>query len=128
MEMNVTRSDESLFRRIGGEPVVEKLVASLYERVLGDPELAPFFATTPMDRLRRMQCEFLAIALGEKPELGSWDLSCAHGSRGITAEHFSRFVSHLLDALAELGVSLDDACDVASRLSVVERDVTGESY
>lgn len=128
MQADTTRAEESLFQRIGGEPVVASLVASLYRRVLDDPELAPFFAATPMDRLRRMQCEFLAIALGEEPQLGSWDLSCAHGGRGITAEHFARFVSHLLDALAELGVSLDDASAVASRLSVVQRDVTGESY
>ncbi len=30
------------------------------------------------------------------------------------------------DALAEAGVSMDDACAVANRLAIVERDVTGE--
>jgi hemoglobin len=125
---DVHKPGESLYQRIGGAPVVERLIASLYERVDADAELAPFFAKTPMDRLRRMQCEFFAVALDAEPELGAWDLSRAHSGRGVTAEHYTRFVAHLLDALVAVGVSLEDACAVASRLSVVQRDVTGDAY
>lgn len=125
---SMQKPGESLYQRIGGAPVVERLITSLYERVQADAELAPFFARTPMDRLRRMQCEFFAVALDTEPKLGAWDLSCAHSGRGITAEHYTRFVAHLLEALQAVGVPLDDACAVASRLSVVQRDVTGEAY
>lgn len=116
----------TLFERIGGKPVVERVVASLYERVLSDPELAPFFAKTTMERQLHMQREFLAVALGESTEMEAWDLARAHGGRGIAAEHYVRFVRHLTDALGEAGVSMDDACAVANRLAIVERDVTGE--
>lgn len=116
----------TLYERIGGAPVVERLVVSLYDRVQRDPDLAPFFAHTPMDRLRHMQREFFAVALGDPTALDAWDLARAHGGRGIAAEHYVRFVGHLTDALAEVGVSMDDACAVANRLAVVERDVTGE--
>lgn len=116
----------SLYERIGGAPAVERLVAALYERVQRDPELAPFFAKTPMDRLRHMQREFLAVALGEETDSEAWDLARAHGGRGIQAEHYVRFVRHLVEALTDIGVSMDDAGAVANRLAIVERDVTGE--
>ena len=116
----------TLYERIGGAPAVERVVTSLYDRVLADPELASFFANTPMDRLRHMQREFIAVALGNETEMEAWDLARAHGGRGIQAEHYVRFVRHLTDALAEIGVSMDDACAVANRLAIVERDVTGE--
>lgn len=119
---------DTLYSRIGGAPVVERVIDALYERVQRDPELAPFFAATPMDRLRHMQREFFAVALGEDASWGAWELTRAHGGRGITAQHYSRFVSHLLEALAQVGVDSIDAQDVVTRLSVVQRDVTGESY
>ena len=116
----------TLYERIGGAPVVDRLVTALYDRVQRDPELAPFFANTPMDRLRHMQREFIAVALGNESEMEAWDLARAHGGRGIVSEHYVRFVRHLVDAMTDVGVSMDDACAVANRLAIVERDVTGE--
>ena len=49
-----------LFERIGGEQVIAKLILQLYDRVVADPELKPFFKDTSIDKLRRMQREFLA--------------------------------------------------------------------
>jgi len=123
MPTTTPAAGDSLHERIGGAPVVERLVVSLYERVQRDPELAPFFANTPMDRLHR---EFFAVALGDETEMEAWDLARAHGGRGIQAEHFVRFVRHLTDTLTDVGVSMDDACTIANRLAIVERDVTGE--
>lgn len=126
MPTTTPAAGNTLYERIGGAPVVERLVTALYDRVLRDPVLAPFFASTPMDRLRHMQREFFAVALGSDTEMEAWDLARAHAGRGIAAEHYVRFVGHLTDALAEIGVSMDDACAVANRLAIVERDVTGE--
>lgn len=126
MATTTPAAGSTLYERIGGAAVVDRLVTSLYDRVLRDSELAPFFANTPMERLRHMQREFFAVALGDDTEMDAWDLARAHGGRGIAAEHYVRFVRHLTDALAEVGVSLDDACAIANRLAIVERDVTGE--
>ncbi len=54
----------ALFDRVGGEQGVRNLVRSFYDRVLRDPELAPFFEDASIDRLYSMQYEFFAAALG----------------------------------------------------------------
>ncbi len=126
MHTTTPAAGKTLYERIGGAPVVDRLVTALYDRVQRDPDLAPFFANTPMDRLQHMQREFFAVALGSETEMEAWDLARAHGGRGIAAEHYVRFVRHLTDALTDVGVSMDDACLVANRLAIVERDVTGE--
>jgi hemoglobin len=45
-------------------PTVDELIEAFYVRVLADPLLAPFFQDTPLDRLRKMQKELFAMALG----------------------------------------------------------------
>jgi hemoglobin len=126
MQTTTPATGKTLYERIGGAPVVDRVVTSLYERVQRDPELAPFFANTPMDRQRHMQSEFIAVALGNESGMEAWDLARAHGGRGIASEHYVRFVRHLVDALSDIGVSMEDAVAVANRLAIVERDVTGE--
>ena len=55
--------ESSLFDRIGGHDKINVLIDRLYERILQDSLLAPFFADTPMDKLRAMQKEFFSVAL-----------------------------------------------------------------
>jgi len=52
------------FERVGGEQGVKDLVRAFYDRVLVDPELAPFFEDSAIERLLAMQSEFFAAALG----------------------------------------------------------------
>lgn len=118
----------SLYERLGGEPAVETMVKALYDRVLADTDLRPFFANTPMDKQRAMQHEFLCAALGGPMAYTGKPLSHAHQGRGITTWHFARFAQHLLDALREMGVSEEDADAVISRLNAYANEITGTSY
>ena len=45
----------TLYERIGGEATVARMMDSFYERVLADPELAPFFAGVSLQKVRSMQ-------------------------------------------------------------------------
>ena len=59
-----------------------------YNRVLSDPELAPFFEASDIDKLRRMQREFFSVALGGPIRYDGQSLSYAHHGRGIRRTHF----------------------------------------
>src|SRR3954463_11024837 len=113
------------FERIGGEPAVSLLIDRFYERVQADPVLAPFFRDSSMDRVRRMQKEFFALALDGPPAYTGMRLSHAHSGRGITVRHFSRFAGHLLETLRELPLDEREVLGVIDRLNIHADDITG---
>ncbi len=116
----------TLYERIGGEEVMRSLIAAFYDRVLADPVLEPFFHDVSMDRLRRMQREFLAAALDGPVSVSEIDIAYAHHNRGITLHHFNKFTQHLLKVLEFMGVDEDDRMEVIRRVSTYVDDVTGE--
>jgi len=124
--MNV--STISLYERLGGEAAIDAVVKALYDRVLADDELKPFFEHTPMERQRAMQHEFLCAALGGPMSYTGKPLAHVHQGRGIKTRHFAKFVQHVLDSLRDLGISEEDADAVISRLNTFANEITGLSY
>jgi hemoglobin len=118
----------SLYDRLGGEPAIESLVVAFYVRVMGDPKLAPFFRGTSIEKLHGMQREFFAMALGGPVKYTGRPIAHVHHGRGITTEHFSRFVGHLTATLEDLGASKDDVADVIKRVNSHANEVLGISY
>ena len=123
--MGVDDHDKSLYGRVGGEAVIEQLVTAFYERVLGDPELAPFFRGTKMDKLRSMQREFFAAALGGPMTYSGKPLSHVHDGRGITTRHLTRFVDHLLETLRESNLDQRDVDEIVTRVSRYSDEIVG---
>jgi hemoglobin len=97
----------NLYDRLGGDDAMAAIVVEFYDRVRADESLAPFFAHAPMDRLRRMQREFLAASLGGPTRYSGGELSVVHGKMAIKPQHFSRFVAHFLDTLVDRGTDED---------------------
>jgi hemoglobin len=116
---------ESLFDRIGGDLAIAKLVEAFYDRVLADPELAPFFNATSMDTLVRMQHEYFAAALGGPEAYSGIALRAAHSGRGIGERHYARFAGHLLDTLNDALTDPDDVAEISNRLTMHADDIVG---
>jgi len=119
----MTEQDSSLYERIGGEKAIDSMVVSCYERVLQDPELAPFFLDTPIDKLRHMQKEFFSSALGGPIRYTGRPVLHAHQGLGITRHHFQRFAEHLLDTLGGFPLSDQDRYDIIARVNTYQDDV-----
>jgi len=122
----VTDHDASLYDRIGGEATLPPLVGAFYERVLADPELAPFFADASLERIRNMQREFFGAALGGPIRYSGRSLVEVHAGRGIRVRHFARFVEHLLETLQTLEIDDDDVYEVIARVNTYVDQITGE--
>lgn len=118
---------EKLFDRLGGAASIASLVEEMYRRVLADPDLAPFFAHVSMERLKRMQFQFLASALDGPIEYTGAELSSIHRDRGITGQHFARFCGHFADAMEAQGSSSRDIDQALGRLATFKDKITGES-
>ncbi len=117
---------DSLFNRLGGASGVAEIVQEMYRRVLDDPELAAFFENVPMDRLHRMQFQFIAAALDGPVEYTGAELNAIHRGRGITAHHFAKFCSHFTDAVEAYGATPRDVDDALGRLATYKDQITGE--
>lgn len=124
--MNAT--EPTLYDRLGGELAIDALTKSFYDRVLADIELKPFFEHTSMEKLRAMQREFLCAALDGPVIYTGKPLAYAHQGRGITSQHFAKFVQHFLASLRDFGVSDDDADEVIARLNTRANEILGNSY
>lgn len=117
--------EPTLYERIGGEAGIARLMGDFYDRVLADPELAPFFAGIEMDKLRRMQREFFAAALGGPAHYAGRSLAEAHAGLGIGLRHLRRFLDHLFETLQAHGVTEVDAYEVVSRINLYADEITG---
>lgn len=98
----------SLFQRIGGEAAVGATVIKLYDKILDDALLAPFFENSDVDVLRRSQQAFVTFAFGGPNQYTGRNLRAAHEKSvkaGLSDEHFDRVAVHLASAMRELGVA-----------------------
>jgi len=105
---------ESLFDRLGGQGAIEAVVAALYERVLADAELAPFFRGADMALLERKQTEFLGQAFGGPATYKGPSMKQVHAAMQIEPRHFDRVANHLAATLESLGVAQELIREVLS--------------
>lgn len=118
---------ETIYEKIGGSPIIERLVTAFYQRVLADPLLSPFFATTSIDKLKKMQIAFFTIALGgPEPDL-SISLYESHRGRGIQRHHLTQFTKHLMDTLQEIGIEQENATKVYQRIATYSDEILGDA-
>jgi hemoglobin len=94
----------TIYDSIGGSPAVRAAVDAFYARVLSDGQLAPFFTSVNLDRLKTHQRAFIAAAVGGPEIYSGRDMHAAHAGLEITDADFDAVVAHLVDTLAGLGV------------------------
>ena len=122
----------SVYEQIGGKPAVSAAVDGLYERLLADPVIAPYFAGTDMNRQKHHMRAFMAAALGGSDVYAGRDMSSAHTDLGVTHAVFDRVVGHLVDTLVALGVPGEIIQAIGDRLAplrdqIVTMDVEREA-
>lgn len=115
-----------LYEEIGGATVLRTAVAVLYQRVLADPALAPWFVGVDMVRLRAHQHAFLTSALGGPNVFAGRDLADAHKGLHVSAAAFDRLTEHLTAVLRDLGVAPDAVAEVSGRLEALRPLVVDE--
>ena len=123
----MSKKQQTLFERLGGEAAIAELIHDFYDRVLADPELKPFFKHTSIDKLRRMQREFFSAVLDGPINYTGRPLSHVHHGRGITKHHFALYVNHLLDTLRDCGINDHDVNEIIGRINTYADEITGDT-
>lgn len=117
--------NQTLYERLGGKMGVYAVVDRMYDLLVADPALQPYFSTTDMDRLRQHQAAFLSFAFGG-PAYAAPDVSHAHKGLSIQSEHFDLMIDHLVTVLLDLGIGDEEINGVVDRLYSFKQHVVGQ--
>jgi len=113
------------YTNIGGQRTIQAATDSFYRRVLEDESLRDFFDSTDMAHLRAGQSMFVSMLLGGREVYTGKEIGAAHAhsrAKGLTAQHFDRFLMHFRAALDEVGVKPHKAEKVLELLEA-QRDI-----
>jgi hemoglobin len=107
----------TIYDGIGGKAAVAATVDALYDRILGDPLLAPYFRGVAMPRQKAHMRAFVAAALGGPAVYAGRDMAQAHRHLHITDAAFDAVVGHLVAALRSLRVPEEDITEIGAALA-----------
>ncbi|HVV09946.1 group 1 truncated hemoglobin [Amycolatopsis sp.] len=113
----------SIYEQIGGQEALIAVVDDFYVRVLADPGLAGFFEGTNLPRLKGMQVEFFAAALGGPPEYSGRSMKEVHRGRGIGQHEFDLVAKHLTESLQAAGVPQDIVDAIISAVAPLSKEI-----
>ncbi|MDE9364828.1 group 1 truncated hemoglobin [Luteipulveratus sp. YIM 133132] len=122
-EHDVPAQTVSDYEAVGGGPAVKAVVNRFYELVVGDPDLAPFFAGIDMASLKRHQVLLVSQVMGGPAEYDGRELRAAHAELPIRPEHFAAVVGHLVAALQEFSVPAAIIDRVVAALGQTQPDI-----
>jgi len=118
----------SLYDRIGGQEAVFATVKSLYDKIMADATLRPFFEHLDLGAQVDKQVAFLTMAFGGPSAFTGRDLRTAHAPlvrRGLNDEHFDAVARHLKTTLEELSVPAELVGEVMAIVAGTRSEVLG---
>jgi hemoglobin len=113
----------SIYDDIGGSGAIAVAVDDLYERILVDPELAPYFARVEMRRQKTHMRAFIAAALGGPDIYRGRDMAAAHAHLRATGRAFDLVAGHLIATLRELGVAAQHVDAIIARVAPLRAQI-----
>lgn len=124
--MEFSQHEKSLYERIGGEKVIERLIDHFYHRVTHDPEIGHYFTHVPLGKLKLMQREFFSMATDGPVTYSGRPLGHVHRPLGISRREFQRFTEHLLATLEEVGIDEQDRYEVIAKVNLYADEITND--
>jgi hemoglobin len=125
MTDQTTGAAVSDYDAIGGGPAVSAVVNDFYVRVLGDPQLAPYFEGVDIARLKRHQVLLVTQVLGGPARYDGRALDEAHQDLDIDHDDFARVAGHLTAAMRDAGVPEDIVMRAIAAVAATEPDIVG---
>lgn len=115
--------DDSLYRALGGEDGIRKVVNELVDRAVQDPRIAHQFRNTKPQGLKDSLTEQLCAASGGPCTYQGAKMKPAHADMGITRAEFDALVEDLQDAMAAQRVPFAVQNRLLALLAPMHRDI-----
>ena len=123
MSDQTTRGGLSDYDLVGGGLAVSAVVNDFYERVLGDPRLAPYFEGVDLARLKRHQVLLISQVLGGPANYDGRALDEAHAGLGISHDDLAAVASHLVAAMRQARIPEDILLRAIAVVASTEPDI-----
>ena len=104
--------DQNLFDKYGGFAQVSRIVLTLYDRLIEDDEIGPFFDDVDLSRLVDHQTKFVSSLLGGPASFTDKQIEMAHRHLEIDDAQFDRLMQLVEDTLAEFDFTPEDIATV----------------
>lgn len=105
---------QSLYEKCGGFSTVSRIVMVLYDRLLDDDDIGPFFDDVEMSRVIDHQTKFVASLMGGPAFYSDDQIRKMHDHLPIADRHFARMTEILADTLRDHGIAEEDVAAVVS--------------
>jgi len=112
---------DTLYMRMGGEPVVRAVVSDTLDGVVADHKLKRSFAEVDVARIKRLLAEQICQLAGCRYSGDS--MREAHGGHQISEAEFYGMVQILRDSMRRHNVGLRERNELLALLAPMERDV-----
>ena len=100
--------DKTLYEKYGGFSTISKVVMSLYDKLLDDDDVGPFFDDVDMANLIDHQTKFVASLMGGPASFTDTHIASAHKHLTINPHHFDRLKELVQETLDEFDVEAED--------------------
>jgi hemoglobin len=114
----IRNMEQTLFQKYGGFSKVSRIVLDLYDRLLDDDEVGPFFDEVDMARIVDHQTKFVSSLLGGPASYTDDQIFRMHKHLAINARHFDTLAEILADTLADHGFEPEDVEAVVQAFEV----------
>lgn len=123
------RSPGTLYHRIGGYDALAAMVDDFLGRMLGDPEIEPFFRdlqTGEKQRVRQMLVDQLCEATGGPCVYVGKDMKTAHTGLDINERDWTRAVGHLVATLELFRLPTAERQELLSAVAALKDQIVGQ--
>lgn len=100
--------ERSLYEKYGGFSTVSKIVMTLYDKLLDDDDVGPFFDDVDMARLIDHQTKFVSSLMGGPASFTDTHIENAHKHLTIYDAHFDKLKDLIHETLTEFSVDGED--------------------
>jgi len=102
---------EKLYNRIGGRPMLDRVMKVFYDKLYAHPWLGQFFSHVPQKHIEEQQSDFLSLLMGGPRTYGGRMPIDAHMHMMITEEIFALRHELLKESLQEVGLGEQEISD-----------------
>lgn len=95
----------TLYEKIGGEPVLRRVIDVFIDRLFTDRMIGFFFRSADRQRIKEMEFQWTARLLGAKVEYQGRSMEEAHAKHPIMGGQFMRRQQILKETLEEHGIA-----------------------
>lgn len=115
--------DDSLYRQLGGEPGVTRIVEGMLLRIAEDPRIVEHFQDIDIQRLRDKLIEQFCVEAGGPCAYSGDSMEESHKGLALTPADFNALVEDLQAAMTAEGVSIPAQNRLLARLAPMRSQV-----